>query len=85
MSLPTQDMKPASTSTAPAVLLNANQIAIELGRQPSSVIDKIASLGIAPSHQSGKRRFYSPEVLETLRDAMRAPNRKPAEPITTGN
>jgi hypothetical protein len=72
-------MKPSPTTrpTSPTQeLLTANQIASELGRSPSSILEKIRTLGISPAGSTGSWKLYPPAVLEQLRGAMRAPNRK---------
>lgn len=72
-------MKPLPTTrTTPPTqeLLTANQMATELGRSPGSIIEKIRTLGIEPAASTGSWKLYPPAVLEQLRGAMRAPNRK---------
>jgi hypothetical protein len=56
-------------------LISSNGIAKELKRSTQGVIDALARLGIEPESDVPGGRYYRREVIDTVRDAMRAPNK----------
>jgi hypothetical protein len=74
-------MKPLPPRKTPA-LYTANQIAKEINRSSRSVLDCIRRLNIQAKGTTGHFDLYAPEVIETVRSAMRAPNQT-EKPITT--
>jgi len=74
-------MKPLSPCKTPA-LYTANQIAKIINRSTRSVLDAIRRLNIQATGTTGHFDLYAPEVIETVRCAMRAPNQTD-KPTTT--
>ena len=60
----------------PTTIFAATDIAKELSRTPTAVINAIRRMKIQPSQTCGKRFFYEPEVIEVLRTGMRKRNRE---------
>lgn len=79
----TQDMKPLPQLKTPP-LFTANQIAKRLNRSTRSVIDALRRLNVHPQSSTGHFDLYAPEVIETLRSAMRAPNKTEKPTTSTG-
>lgn len=59
-------------------LLSVQALAKRLERNPSNVFRAIKRLKIQPSCQSGTYKFYSPETVDLLRQAMRSKNKPKA-------
>lgn len=81
--MPTQDMKPLPPPKT-ASLCTANQIATKINRSTRSVIDALRRLNVHPVSSTGHFDLYAPEVIETVRSAMRAPNKTEKPTTSTG-
>lgn len=66
-------------------LISSNGIARTIGRSTRGVIDTLVRLGIEPEHVLPGGSYYRKEVITTVRDAMRAPNKPTVESPATGN
>lgn len=65
----------SKTDTEPD-LISANGIARQLGRSAQGVVDALQRLGIEPQLKLPSGNYYTPDVVEQVRTAMRQPNRK---------
>jgi hypothetical protein len=76
------DSLPTPTESLPAIL-SIRTIAERLDRHYTSVNRAIEKLGIQPAATSGSHKFYSPSVVQSIRDAMRRPNSNKPNPSHT--
>lgn len=60
-------------------LVSPADIARKLNRTQIAVGAAIRRLGLTPVAQSGRYRFFDPEIIPTVDNAMRRPNRKDAK------
>lgn len=73
--------KTASRRRPKPELISSNGIARAIGRSTRGVIDALVRLEIEPEHTLPGVTLYRKDVIETVREAMRAPN-SPAATIT---
>ena len=66
-------------------LISSNGIAREIGRSTRGVIDTLVRLEIEPEHSMPGVTLYRRDVIDTVREAMRAPNKTAVESTATGH
>jgi len=66
-------------------LISSSGIAREINRSARGVLDTLVRLEIEPEMVVPGGTYYRREVIEVVREAMRAPNKTAVNPNTTGN